>query len=96
MMHELEKSDFCHSSDEASEQSRATGSGAGGAKGGDQGERGPAKHVPGTEPGKRVTSTGPHTAGCLPSDTRGGSRMRECRTYGSVRGARSNARPYRD
>jgi NAD(P)H dehydrogenase (quinone) len=22
--------------------------------------------------------------------------MRECRTYGSVRGARSNARPYRD
>ena len=32
----------------------------------------------------------------LPSDTRGGSRMRESRTYGSVRGARSNARPYRD
>ena len=27
------------------------------------------------------------------SNTRGGSRMRECRTYGSVRGARSNARP---
>ena len=22
--------------------------------------------------------------------------MRECRSYGSVRGARSNARPYRD
>ncbi len=31
-----------------------------------------------------------------PSNTRGGSRMRESRTYGSVRGARSNARPYRD
>ena len=31
-----------------------------------------------------------------PSNTRGGSRMREIRTYGSVRGARSNARPYRD
>ena len=31
-----------------------------------------------------------------PSNTRGGSRMRECRTYGSGRGARSNARPYRD
>jgi RNA-directed DNA polymerase len=31
-----------------------------------------------------------------PSTTRGGSRMRESRTYGSVRGARSNARPYRD
>jgi hypothetical protein len=31
-----------------------------------------------------------------PSDTRGGSRMRESRTYGSVRGALSNERPYRD
>ena len=31
-----------------------------------------------------------------PSDTQGGSRMREFRTYGSVRGARGNARPYRD
>src|SRR5215216_2780541 len=28
--------------------------------------------------------------------TRGGSRMRESRTYGSVRGALSNERPYRD
>ncbi len=32
----------------------------------------------------------------LPSRTRGGSRMRESRTYGSVRGALSNERPYRD
>jgi hypothetical protein len=32
----------------------------------------------------------------LPSFTRGGSRMRESRTYGSVRGALSNERPYRD
>ena len=31
-----------------------------------------------------------------PSHTRGGSRMRESRTYGSVRGAPSNGRPYRD
>jgi hypothetical protein len=31
-----------------------------------------------------------------PSSTRGGSRMRESRTYGSVRGALSNERPYRD
>ena len=31
-----------------------------------------------------------------PSNTRGGSRMRESRTYGSVRGALSNERPYRD
>jgi hypothetical protein len=35
-------------------------------------------------------------ANALPSITQGGSRMREFRTYGSVRGARSNARPYRD
>ena len=31
----------------------------------------------------------------LPSHTRGGSRMRESRTYGSVRGALSNERSYR-
>ena len=31
-----------------------------------------------------------------PSNTRGGSRMRELRTYGSVRGAPGNGRPYRD
>ena len=35
-------------------------------------------------------------ASALPSNTQGGSRMRESRTYGSVRGARSNGRPYRD
>ena len=29
-------------------------------------------------------------------DTQGGNRMRESCTYGSVRGARGNARPYRD
>src|SRR5260370_18055420 len=32
----------------------------------------------------------------LPSNTQGGSGMRESRTYGSVRGACSNGRPYRD
>ena len=38
-----------------------------------------------------------HGQACaLPSDTRGGSRMRESRMYGSVRGAPSNGRPYRD
>jgi hypothetical protein len=31
-----------------------------------------------------------------PSHTQGGSRMRESRLYGSVRGALSNERPYRD
>src|SRR5213082_2585674 len=39
-------------------------SGAGGAKGGDQGKCGPAKHVPGAEPDKRVTGAGTHTAIC--------------------------------
>ena len=35
-------------------------------------------------------------AGRLIRQTRGKSRMRESRTYGSVRGARGNSRPYRD
>src|SRR3984893_6539406 len=62
-----------HSSDEAGEQSsalrygaireRASCGGVGGAKGGDQGECGLAKHVPDTEPGERVTGAGTHTAG---------------------------------
>lgn len=39
----------------------------------------------------------PNAAICsVPVITRGGSRMRESRTYGSVRGALSNERPYRD
>src|SRR6185312_16582339 len=46
---------------EADEQGRATGHGAGGAKGGDQGECGPAKRAPGTGPGKCVKCAGPHT-----------------------------------
>ena len=61
MMNGREKSDLRHSSCEADEQSRATGGGVGGAKGGGQGERGPAKHAPGTEPGKRDTGAGPRT-----------------------------------
>jgi hypothetical protein len=35
--------------------------GGGGAKGGDQGKCGPAKHAPGAEPGKRDTGAGSHT-----------------------------------
>jgi hypothetical protein len=38
----------------------------------------------------------PGLAIASPSTTQGGSRMRESRTYGSVRGAPSNGRPYRD
>src|SRR5205085_12484826 len=53
-----------HSSWEADEQSRATGRGAGGAKGGGQGECEPAKHAPGAGPGKRVTGAGAHTSSC--------------------------------
>ncbi len=56
-------------------------SGAGGAKGADQGECGPAKHAPDTEPGKGVTGAGPHTES-LPSHTRGG------RSYGAGGGGR--------
>src|SRR6266700_2528865 len=37
-------------------------SGVDGAKGGDQGECEPAKHVPGAEPDKRVTGAGSHAA----------------------------------
>ncbi len=38
----------------------------------------------------------PGLSNASPSNTQGGSRMRESRSYGSVRGARGNARPYRD
>src|SRR5665811_2405303 len=51
-----------YSSWEANEQSRATGRGVGGAKGGGRGECEPAKHAPGAVPGKRVTGAGAHTA----------------------------------
>src|ERR1700756_4285858 len=51
-----------HSSWKADEQSRATGCGAGGAKGGGQGECEPAKHAPGAGPGKCVTGAGAHAA----------------------------------
>src|SRR6516164_7956901 len=86
---------------EADEQSRATGRGAGGAKGGGQGECEPAKHAPDSEPGKRVTRAGAHTAKrkkgkASPLNTQGGSRVPELGPLGSVRGALSNERPYRD
>jgi hypothetical protein len=54
MMHGPEKSD-CHSSWEADEQSGAIRNGVGGAKGRDQGECGPTKHVLDSEPDKRDT-----------------------------------------
>src|SRR5499427_8208138 len=45
-------------------------------------------------PGRASSTLGPNSD--LPLLTRGRSRMRESRTYGSVRGAGSNPRPYRD
>src|SRR5205814_8534247 len=48
----------------AGEQGGAIRCGVGGAKGWGQGECGPAKHVPDTEPDKRATGVGPHTANC--------------------------------
>ena len=48
---------------------------------------------------RRLASQTPHPSPwpkqASPSNTQGGSRMRESRTYGSVRGALSNGRPYR-
>ena len=61
-----------------------------------------SKHAPDSEPGKRVTRAGAHTAKrkkekkASPSNTRGGSRVPEWGPLGSVRGALSNKRPYRD
>src|SRR6516165_12774157 len=54
-------------------------------------------HVPDTGPGKRVPGARARTEGRgQPSNIRGGSRMQESCTYGSMRGAPSNGRPYRN
>src|ERR1019366_2249211 len=50
------------SSEEADEQTRATGGGIGGAKARGQREHGKAAHVPDAEPGKRATGAGLCTA----------------------------------
>src|SRR5215831_13770751 len=55
---------------EAGEQRGTIRCGASGAKGGDQGECGPAKHAPDAEPGKRVTGAGTHTASVCRCDPR--------------------------
>jgi hypothetical protein len=60
--------------------------GAGGAKGEGQGECAPAKHV-WTPSQVRVSQALRRTRQRAPSHTRGRSRMRESRTYGSERGA---------
>src|SRR5262245_43149653 len=53
-----------HNSHGGGEQSGAIRRGAGGAKGGDQGECGPATHAPDAEPEQRVTGAGTHTEKC--------------------------------
>src|ERR1035438_1493669 len=54
----------CRKSCEAGEQGGAIRCGVGGAKGGDQGECGSAKHAPGSGTGKCVTGAGTNTASC--------------------------------
>src|SRR5260370_380823 len=94
-----------HSSCEADEQGGAIRCGAirgganchgaGGAKGGDQGECGPAKHVR-TQSRVSVSQALERIRQAFAVMTRGRSRMRESCMYGSVRGASGNGRPYRD
>ena len=79
-----------------------------GGKGDDQGESSRAAREPDTEPDHRVTRAGEDTTGrdrasrrgrsinACALRTRGKSRMRQFLTYGSVRGAPGNGRPYRD
>ena len=71
-----------------------------GAKGGGQKKCGLAKHAPNTVSGSRVTGAGPHTASllywaCRQTPKVGAVCGKAART-GSVRGAHSNMRPYRD
>ena len=61
MMYDHEKSDLRHSSCEADEQSRATGCGVGGAKGGAEGNVSQQSTGRATVPGNRVTGAGAHT-----------------------------------
>ena len=55
-------------------------------------------HVPDTVPGKRITGAGARTEGREASrqTSEVGAVMRASRTYGSMRGAPSNGRPYRN
>src|SRR6516162_5279799 len=55
----------------------------------------PAPHAPGTVPGTRAPGAACIRRTLFAVDTRGGNRMRESCTYGSVRGVRGNSHPYR-
>ena len=98
MMHGHEKSDSAIVAMKPPNKDRVTGRGGGGAKGGGQGEREPMPHVPDIRAGKachRRRSAYGRPRG-PPSIIRGGSRMQESCTYGSVRGAPCNGCPYRN
>src|SRR5262249_53583868 len=71
---------------------RGKRSGAGGAKGGGQGACAPAKARTGLRARLACHRRWSVYGKQLPSYTRGGSRMRESRSYGSVRGARDETR----
>ena len=64
MMHGHEKSDLAIVAGKLA--NKAIRRGVGGAKGGDQGECGTAKHALDSEPGSRVTGAGSHAANILP------------------------------
>ena len=61
MMHGREKSDSAIVAAKPTNKAGQPAAELGGAKGGGQGERGPAKHAPDTEPGKRVPGAGTRT-----------------------------------
>ena len=91
-----------HSSNEAGEQSegsplrrrlRGRTQRVSGAKGGGQGTH--QHNTYWTQSQARVTNALERILRLSPSHTRGGSRMRESRTYGSGGGRAMNARPYR-
>ena len=60
-MHDPEKSDSGRVAAKPTNKAGRPAGGAGGAKAGDQGERGSAKHAPDTEPGARDPGAGPRT-----------------------------------
>jgi len=63
MMHGCGKSDFAIVAEKPANKAEQS-------KGGDQGKCKPAKHAPDSEPGKRVTGAGAHTASICRLDPR--------------------------
>src|SRR3979411_3509780 len=61
-MHDSEKSDSAIVAVKSPNKTGFSGGGGDGAKGGDQGKRGSAKHAPDSDPGSRDPGAGPLTA----------------------------------